>query len=817
MLLHVPEIARAQSRVVAPLNALELRRQAATALRELLARISDRTPLVLAIDDLQWGDLDSASLLQEMVRLPDPPPVLLLLAYRSEDSHAPLVRTLREWLLNDAARREVRTLDVDELTPEQAYDLARRELASRPDIPPERCSEIAIESRGNSFFVHELVHHTLTVGGPPRLDSVIRERVGALPEPPQRLLTAIALSAQPLTAAVAAVAARLDGDARDALRTLIAGRLVRTHEGKEAQEFEPYHDRIREAIAEGLDPSESTDWHARLAAAWESSGIARPETLVTHFRDAGDLAATARYATLAADAAEHALAFQRAAHYYRLLLEVDDPAQRSRWSTRLGDALAHAGRGRDAATAYLDALKDASPDAAIELERRAAEQLIRAGYLDQASKVLDSLLPRIGIRPARTEAGAFVGLVVRRLVLALRGTRFHERHERDVPLDSLRRIDVLWSIGAPLSLVELARGNNLHLRGTHLVLRSGEPKRVVRALSTLACSSAIAGHRGDRRATNILEQARQLATRIGDPTSIAQTALAEAICHKVVGRWALAREHLERAIAQLAPLPGVRWEVETARTLLHDTLFWMGDWKRLFNEIPARRQEAEDCGDLWTAPRTWRCACRPSPTWHRTNRIGHALQQPRGWRAGHPGISISSTDGKCARSSKPTSTRGVRQMPGIACVSRGRGYDGRCGRSRMPGSKCVSSARASRWRAQRTAKPATLRTAAADAAHLERENAVWASALARLVRASVSATSGNGRDSVLQLDAAERALLDAGMTHYAAAAHYRRGQLLGNDEGRAAMTVATGFFKEQGVVQVERITGLLTPGSWMKV
>ena len=86
-----------------------------------------------------------------MLRLPDPPPVLLLLAYRSEDSHAPLVRALREWLLNDAARRDVRTLEVEELTPEQAHDLARRELADRPDIPLERCSEIAQESRGNSF------------------------------------------------------------------------------------------------------------------------------------------------------------------------------------------------------------------------------------------------------------------------------------------------------------------------------------------------------------------------------------------------------------------------------------------------------------------------------------------------------------------------------------------------------------------------------------------------------------------------------------------------------------------------------------------
>jgi hypothetical protein len=109
---------------------------------------------------------------------------------------------------------------------------------------------------------------------------------------------------------------------------------------------------------------------------------------------------------------------------------------------------------------------------------------------------------------------------------------------------------------------------------------------------------------------------------------------------------------------------------------------------------------------------------------------------------------------------------------------------------------------------------AFLREAARDAERLEREDAIWASALARLVRASVAATGGQIDSAVSQLSAAGRALDEAGMRHYAAAAAYRRGQLLGGDEGRTLLNGAAAFFAEQRVVNAERIANFLAPGRW---
>jgi hypothetical protein len=76
-------------------DANELRRYAALALRQLLGELARQRPLIISIDDLQWGDADSARFFREVVAFPEPPPMLLVLAYRSEDVTTDMIAAMR--------------------------------------------------------------------------------------------------------------------------------------------------------------------------------------------------------------------------------------------------------------------------------------------------------------------------------------------------------------------------------------------------------------------------------------------------------------------------------------------------------------------------------------------------------------------------------------------------------------------------------------------------------------------------------------------------------------------------------------------------
>ena len=174
-LRRVEAVAQGQRRGLEAPDPQELRRRAFAALRELLARMGDWKPLILAIDDLQWGDVDSAALLIELLRPPDAPVLLFLATYRSEDRvTSPFLQALSKAQVLGGATQEdhgacrgsgvvYRELELEPLAHDEAQAVAQAllgeselvESASRQSL----LDAIVRESRGNPFFVAELVRH----------------------------------------------------------------------------------------------------------------------------------------------------------------------------------------------------------------------------------------------------------------------------------------------------------------------------------------------------------------------------------------------------------------------------------------------------------------------------------------------------------------------------------------------------------------------------------------------------------------------------------------------------------------------------------
>ena len=177
----------------------ELRRRAVVALRELFRRMSEHETVVLHVDDLQWGDLDSAVLLEDLLRPPDAPPLLFIASYRAEDAaSSELVRALRGHASSDV--REI-VVGVGPMEPEEAKSLAQA-LLEREGLVAD-AEEIARESGGNPFFVLELVQHVKAGAeeldaGPISLSQMLSGRIARLPSAARQLLETLAVAGRPV-------------------------------------------------------------------------------------------------------------------------------------------------------------------------------------------------------------------------------------------------------------------------------------------------------------------------------------------------------------------------------------------------------------------------------------------------------------------------------------------------------------------------------------------------------------------------------------------------------------------------------------------
>jgi len=362
------------------------REQLFEAVYRVLARLAERAPVLLIVEDVHWIDRSSRDLLAFLARNARRDPIGLLVTYRPDALHKghPLRPFLAELEQSGRAKRV------------ELESLARREVAEQLQaiaghVPDGRVIErIFRRSEGNPFFAEELLAATQSGSGqlPASLRETLLLRVERLSAVTREVLQAAAVAGRSvdhrLLADVVGVEQRqLVG----ALREATDRHVLMPGVGEMTYAFR--HALLREAVYDDALAAERLRLHRAIAetltAHREYAGPAAAAELAHHWQAAGEDSAALAASLPAADEAERMHAYGEAlGHLERALALwdlVDAPEQASGASraelllraSQLADFAGDAGRGLELAEEARAAIDERAEP------RRAAAAEVRIG------------------------------------------------------------------------------------------------------------------------------------------------------------------------------------------------------------------------------------------------------------------------------------------------------------------------------------------------------------------------------------------------------------------------------------------------------
>lgn len=805
---------------------LQVKQAAAATLRELACRLSERWPIVLYIDDLQWGDPDGVSLLLELLRPPAPPPLLTLVAHRSDEEASSVALTrLRNGLVGELGQSvSLCEVAVEALTAHEAAALALRML---PPAAQERAATIASDSGGNPFFISELSHSFWTDQadrpesdasrpGPITLDGLIRSRVARLPRASRDLLSVVVVAGHPIPRAAIALAAG-DGGAEmaepQALALLRSEQLIRVRHAQAGsrgqgprEELVVYHDRVREALVAGLSPSDVASGHLRLAEALLACGQAEPEQMVFHLQHGGDLRGAARYAVQASAQAYNVLAYHQAARLCRAALSTGQlaPSDELTVKARLADALVGAGHPREAAEIYLELAARAPAELGSKWRQQAAKQFFISGHIQEGHRALAALLPAAQLRIPKTSFGCLCSLIFYQLLVIWHGLEFEERTEAEVPALDILRLDTCEAIASSTAVDPLLAAS-CWSRYLLLALRAGEPRRIVLGL-TGAAGLLFAFGAAPARIEKILTRAQALAERQRSAYGVGRCIFVRGQLLQLRGIWRESLSELRRATEIL------RGEALDATALIDFVgsveildLRWMGVLHPLAEKLQSYLKDAVERG-------------RQS---HELNvrLVGGFLLHLRDDAPDRAEAYVQAAQHRLGEEMSLAHVFGLDARMMILLYQ---------GRAREAWPLLV----AQRQRLERSgllrvnffwtvcqnlhslvglASAQPDRVIEKEARRLRRSRCAFGAPLSTLYLALLRRRQGRSVESLALLEDAERALAACDMSLHASCARFRRGGWLGGAEGERHLHAAREWMIGQGIRSPERMVAMLVP------
>ncbi|HEX4446241.1 MAG TPA: AAA family ATPase, partial [Polyangiaceae bacterium] len=809
-----------------------IRAQAFGVLRELFATLCKRRRVVVFIDDVQWGDTDSAALLVELMRPPSPPPLMLVTTHRAEEEHS-------SQFLADVRARWPEDAEVHELTvgPLEFEDARRMALAlltgsddaSGPASARETAEGIARESGGSPFLLEELArsasgYHRLTVGdslgrrAAVTLEQMLGDRASRLPDDARRLLEVVAVSGRPLPVATVGAAAHAGDQANQLVALLRARRFVRAglREGREM--VEASHDRICQTIVAGLAPETARGHHAQLARVLEATPESDPEAIATHLLGAGDKDRAAHYAERAAEQAVAKLAFAQASRLYQMTLDTLSKAspEVGRLARRTAEAAEWAGLAEKAARAYLVAAAAApTPLDRMDLERAAASQLTAAGLIDEGATISYRVLAAVRRNVPRSVLAVILSVIFYRIASVVIARR-KLADPRDLEPEERLRLEAMHAAQRALAVVDPFSANYVKARYLVDALRSGSRAHIIRAAAAEASTLAGGGGVPSKRERTLFEMALTLSKQTGDQEGYGLYLITYGVSHYLRGRWRAALDMLDPTVARLAAVR--RWNANASIYAVY-ALTNLGDLREVKTRTLKLLVDAEQRGDLYSSVNLR--ASHPMAAWLASDDVDGARRHLRAalgqwsktrylvqhWQAmiWETEVDLYSGEGARAWDRLGRDAKALKSSFMLVFIQLMRVFT-----HFVRGRAAIASLESMPREARRQ------RLEEARRAHkaLAKEGMPWTLPLAEIVKACIARADGDATEAEAALRRAITLAERAEMPVHANAARRQLGVLVGGEAGQALVLEADEIMKSRGVRQPSRYAGMLVPGQW---
>lgn len=579
----------------------KLRRHAVSAFRVVIRQLARWKPLVIAIDDLHWGDSDSAEFVSGLCESPIDGPVLFIGTNRKGHGGSPCVRALSLDLAN------TKLIQLGPLASKDTEVLAKFFLGTS-ETNGNLLKNVTQQCGGNPLFILQHISQVQSMLEGERssltLEETIWERFRLLDDGAREILQYICAAGTQLDIRDLVESRGMDLSIKAHIAVLRSQYFILTNDSSsDESSIEPFHDKIVEVIWPRVEENFKRRVSRKLAGVLDEKQDQRFDLIARLFEEADDPSRARQFFLRAGRQSRDAYAFNQAAKHFERAHQLGElnAENTSHSICELADALAEAGESARSAEMYLLASRLCDSERSFEYKKNAAIQLSICGKIDQSRKLFREILRRYHVSlPSALPLISVAQLLWQRLQLFRRGLDFDRRHTSH-QVQQLSEIESIWSAAKGLSTTNMLMSASLQSLALRKSLDFGDPTLIAKCLAWEAVAQGTSGGKKLQKGRSILERAEALVVDYPNKLNEGMIELSRAALYLHEFQLEEAILHFDSAENHfLAYRRGAWWELGTVRWLRTTSRWHAGHLKEMMSDTVVHSEEARRRDDGYT-------------------------------------------------------------------------------------------------------------------------------------------------------------------------------------------------------------------------